>query len=154
MALKQLNQPELTRLLLESNKLPREVPFTVYFSDMKNVRTLAQNRYLWGVVYDTLSAALGYDPEEIHEICKAKFGLRTKYEGDIAMRLMEDGIWEAGDSIPVIEFVRSTRLFDTREMTEYIEKIRRWSLDKFGLYIKQPGELDDGDYIRAMELNP
>lgn len=109
---------------------------------------------MWGVVYETLSDALGYDPEEIHEICKAKFGLRTKYEGDIAMRLMEDGIWEASETVPVIEFVRSTRLFNTKEMTDYIEKIRRWSMDKFALYIKQPNELDDADYIKAMEINP
>ncbi len=149
-----MNEAQLTKLVLASNKLERDIPFTVYFSDQKKCRTLPQNRYLWGVVYETLSTALGYDKEEIHEICKAKFGLRTKYEGDIAMRLREDQIWEANETIPVIEFVRSTRLFNTKEMTDYIDKIRRWSMDKFGLYIKQPNELDDADYITAMETNP
>lgn len=139
--------------MLLTNDLPREVPFTVYFSDRKKPRSLQQNRYLWGVVYDRISTHTGYDPEEIHEICKAKFGLRTKYEGDIAMFLKEDSqVWEAG-SMPVVEFVKSTRMFDTKEMTEYIDKIRRWSSEKLGCYIPQPGDLTDEDYIKGIEQN-
>ncbi len=132
--LKQINEEQLTALVLSTNRLPREVPFTVYFSDKKPIRTMPQNRYLWGVVYDRLSTALGYDPEEVHEICKTKCALRTKFD------LHEHGI---------LELPMSTRMMDTRQMTEYIDKIRRWANDDLGIYIEQPNELTDADYIQS-----
>ncbi len=132
--LKQINEEQLTNLVLATNRLPKDVPFTVYFSDKKPIRTMPQNRYLWGVVYDKLSFALGYDPEEVHEICKVKCALRTKFD------LKEHG---------VLEIPMSTRMMDTRQMTEYIDKVRRWAMDEFQIYIEQPNELTDEHFIQS-----
>lgn len=121
-------------MVLATNRLDKDVPYTVYFSDRKPIRTMPQNRYLWGVVYDRLSVALGYDPEEIHEICKVKCALRTSFD------LKVHGI---------LEMPMSTRMMDTRQMTEYIDKIRRWANDELGIYIEQPNEITDADYIQS-----
>lgn len=126
-------------MVMATNKLPRDTPFDVYFSDRQAVRTLPQNRYLWGVVYKTLSDYLGLDAEEIHEICKVKCGLTTAYD------LQEQGI---------VEITKSTKMMDTREMTEYIDKIRRWSLDKFNIYIPVPGDLTDEHLIESKHFIP
>ena len=45
-----------------------------YYVELKReTRSNPQNRYYWGVVIDTLSKELGYEPEEMHEILKYKF---------------------------------------------------------------------------------
>src|SRR5918996_6641198 len=40
-------------------------------------RTVSQNNYLWGVVYETICESTGQDPKDIHDFCKRKF-LGTK----------------------------------------------------------------------------
>jgi hypothetical protein len=120
--------------VLATNRLERDKAYDVYFSDKKPIRTMAQNRYLWGVVYKTLSDALGYEVEEIHELCKHKHALRTAFD------LQARGI---------VEVPMSTRMMDTKQMTEYIDKIRRWAMDEFGLYIPQPNELTDENFIES-----
>jgi hypothetical protein len=136
--LKNLSEEELTKLILATNKINPEEEYLVYFSDKKKTRSLPQNRYLWGVVYHKIAELTGYDAEDIHEMMKVKFGLRTQFnvfEGEL------------------IEFARSTRFMDTRQFSEYIEKIRKWSLDALGVYIPQPNEITDEDYINSQYYN-
>lgn len=132
--LKKLNEEELTKLVLATNRLERDVPFDVYFSDKKKVRSLAQNKYMWSVVYKAFSDLWGYEKEVVHEICKAKFLLRTTY--DIEGEMIEAGL--------------STKVISTKEMMLYIESMRLWAREKFGLYIPNPNELTDAEIVEAM----
>ena len=92
-------------------------------------RSLQQNKFLWGVVYEYLSAHTGYTADEIHDICKAKF---------LPKRLAVcDGNGEVVD-----EFVigGSTRPLNKIEFSEYVESIRRWAAADLDCNIPDPNE--------------
>jgi hypothetical protein len=130
-----LKEDQLTKMILETNRLhDKDKPWTVYFSDKKAPRSLKQNKYYWGVVLKKISDHTGYEAEELHEMFKAKFGIVTKFDGF-------DG--------ELIEYARSTKFFDTRQFSEYIDKIREFAQNKIGVYIPQPNEITDEDYINS-----
>lgn len=128
----------MTKLVLATNKLKTDQPYTVYFSDKKKLRSLPQNRYLWGVVYDRLSQAIGYEPEECHEICKTKFSFMTEFNIG------------HGEVLPVL---KSTKMMSTVEMMDFIRKIRQWAMEDFGIHIPEPNEITDEDYVNSKEYN-
>ncbi len=144
-----MNEEQLMNLVMATNKLPRDTPFDVYFSDKKLSRTMPQNRYLWGVVYYTISQITGYELEEVHEICKAKFTLRTEFKipENLRHKLLDNS---NADVHEIFEFNMSTRLMDTRQMTDYIDKIRRWA-SELGIYVPQPGEITDEKFIQSLD---
>jgi len=92
----------------------------------KSQRSLNQNNYMWGVVYEILSQHLGYTTDEIHEICKFKF-----------LRIIK----VRGDEIGGMEYVRSTTKLNTSEFEEYLEKIKRWSAEELNCFIPDPNEV-------------
>lgn len=54
-------------------------PLNVKVSVARPERSPWQNRYLWGVAYPLLCAAVGFEPEEVHEyLCLQFFGTRVK----------------------------------------------------------------------------
>lgn len=91
-------------------------------------RSLQQNAYYWGVVIQALSDHTGYTPDEIHDICKARF---------IPKRLA----MQKGNGEIVGEFVLggSTRSLNKNEFYEYVEQIRQWAAE-LDCYIPDPGE--------------
>jgi len=91
----------------------------------KSQRSLNQNSYMWGVVYEILSHHLGYTTDEVHEICKFKF-LRTTISND-------SGAYDIGGS---------TTKLNTAQMEEYLDKIRQWAEVMFELRIPLPNEVD------------
>lgn len=101
----------------------------VAITRLRAARSLEQNRYLWGVVYQTLADYTGYTPEEIHDVCKAKF---------IPKRVALAN----GNGEVVGEFVLggSTRKLKKDECTEYIENIRRWAAESLDCYIPDANE--------------
>lgn len=129
--LKRVDEENLTEFIIATNSLPRDTPFDIYVSDTKAPRSSAQNRYYWGVVIKKFSDLWGFDPEEVHEILKVKFLLRTTYD--------------VGGEI--IEAYLSTRVINTQEFTVYLDKCRRWALDKFGLFIPAPNEMTDEHFV-------
>lgn len=121
----------------------------MYFSDKKPNRSLRQNGYLWGVVYDTIAEVTGYEPEEVHEMCKAKFTLRTEFK--IPEELVERLRSNPDAQIDaLLEYPMSTKLMDTRQMTDYIDKIRRWA-SELGIHIPQPNEITDEHFIQSRD---
>ncbi len=91
-------------------------------------RSIQANAYYWGVVLRALSEHTGYTPDEIHDICKAKF---------LPKRLaIQDGNGEV-----VGEFVLggSTRALNTNEFHDYVERIRQWA-SELDCYIPDAGE--------------
>ena len=151
------------------------------------------------MVYRTLADHLGYDTEQVHEYCKRRFGLVTKFDinqgeykpiherenayalnGDICdacgaecvSRNTDEGtecictneeceiewfISEDGEMkivynpVDVIEITKSTKFFDTKEMTDYIDKIIRFAATELDIHIPEPGGLTEEQYVQAYD---
>jgi hypothetical protein len=94
-------------------------------------RSLAQNRYYFGVIVKLLSDHTGYTTDEMHDVLKAKF---------LPKRLtFADGNGEVKD-----EFViggSTVRLTKDQFGEEYCEPIKRWAAE-LGVIIPDPNEID------------
>jgi hypothetical protein len=122
------------RDLVVKSKVDPNQPYRIYISDLKLNRTRSQNKYLWGVCYKTISDHTGYTNQELHEIFKHLFCLKTTYH--------------FGNEI--IEVKGSTTDFDTRQMAEYIEKVRKWGAEH-GIYVPEANAIPDELYIHMIE---
>ena len=88
-------------------------------------RTLNQNSMLWAwyaLVVDAIEADTGTDKDELHEFFKAKF-CKPK-----AIELA--GEWRE---------MRSTKVLNTAEMSEYMERIYAFCVERIGLALPTPG---------------
>jgi hypothetical protein len=92
----------------------------------RRTRSLAENRYYWGIILTYIADETGYSKEEAHQIFGRMF---LRYD-----KQMPDGTTEA--------FVRSTTSLNTMEMEEYLEKIRIFALSELGTYIPLPNEIN------------
>lgn len=99
--------------------------FAVSLKKNKASRSLASNRYYWGVVLAYLSEETGFTKDEAHQIMQRTF---LKYVKDVP-----DGTSET--------FVRSTTSLNTVEMNDYIEQIRIFAVSELGTYIPEPSEI-------------
>lgn len=97
-----------------------------FIDDRRPPRTLLQNNYLWGVVYEYIANDTGLDVEEIHEEMKERF-LPRFFEKD-----------EAGVERPL---EKSTTRLSTKEFTVYIEKVRAWAGTELGINIPNPNQI-------------
>lgn len=90
-------------------------------------RSVQANRYYWGVVVQLLSEHTGYQPEEIHEVLKAKFIPKTlslaKDNGEIVAELVIGG---------------TTTSMNKLEFGDYISRIRQWAMDELDVVIPNP----------------
>lgn len=121
-------------------KLKSDTEYTLYLCDHKKNRSLAANRYYWGVVIKELQKHTGIDTEDLHEVLKFRF---NKKKVDIT-----------GDTT---EIGASTKGLTSEEFIKYIEKVRMWAMEKLdGLYIPLPQEVSDPAfqdlYIEAMHM--
>lgn len=91
-------------------------------------RTNNQNRYYWGHIIKTLADALGYLPDEMHEILKHKF------------LTIEKKIIYDGEELETVIITKSTANLKTVEFEEYLEKIRVWSNLELGIMLLLPNE--------------
>jgi hypothetical protein len=93
----------------------------VFVRLFKTQRSLNQNRYYWGVVVAMIAEEAGYSLEEAHEALKFRF---------LAIH--------NGSLLPT---VRSTTTLNTAEMEEYLESIRRFAAEFYGIVIPLPNEI-------------
>lgn len=107
--------------------------YRVFVLDAKKLRSNNANRYYWGVVIAAISEHTGYDPAEIHEMMKKKFNLKTALLGST----ME-------------EYSGSTRILNTKEFAEYVDKIRMWANVELDCRIPDAGEMDDETLIELI----
>ncbi|MFZ5365411.1 MAG: hypothetical protein ACOZBH_04430 [Patescibacteria group bacterium] len=84
-------------------------------------RSDKQNNYLWGVVYKLISEHTGYSDEEVHLIFKTMF-LKKR--------------------IGQFEVVGSTAKLNTKEFTEYINKIIDWAARELLVEIPLPDAVE------------
>jgi hypothetical protein len=88
-------------------------------------RSLAQNRYYWGVIVKAVSDEMGVIPDVAHGIMASiwlKIG--TEYKGRR------------------YEFARSTTTLSTKDFKEYCENCRMWAAEELNINIPAEGELD------------
>lgn len=116
------------KLILEKATAFREylaslgpVRVTLTVEKERQKRSNQQNKYLWGVVYKLIAEYTGADAEEIHVAMKFHFG-KKRFIGNIVAPA-------------------STRMMDTIDMTEYIEKIRRWAAEELSINIPDPSDV-------------
>ena len=90
----------------------------------KKHRSVQQNRYYW-LVASIISDQTGFTKDEIHSIFKSRF-LRTEKVNEC--------------SGAIYEFVRSTAELTTVEYEEYLDQVRQFASQEFGLVIPMPNE--------------
>jgi hypothetical protein len=97
-------------------------------------RSLAQNRALWGPIYDAVLDAVadevGYDRHDKAGKQHLHTGLCLRYGGTVV------------DPISKLEVQRfHTSKATVKEMSDFIEWIARFMVDEYGVAIALPGEL-------------
>jgi ribosomal protein L39E len=103
----------------------KPVPYLIELKVDRDTRSNRQNKYYWGVVLNILSEHTGFTPEEMNEYLK---GLVLNYTKDLPNGGYAD-------------LVRSTKDLDTKEMEEFLEKVRRFSAQELDCQIPEPNEL-------------
>ena len=93
--------------------------------EQKKRRSLNLNSYYWAVVVKLLSEETGYDKDEMHEVLKSMF-LRTRYQ--------IKGVW--------VDSTKSTTKLTHKEMSEFIEDVKRFASTTLGVYIPDPNEVE------------
>ena len=89
--------------------------YDIIIMDKESARSHDQNSLLWGVIYKGLSDVTGYTIEELHDILRLKFDLKT-----------DDGK------------LLSTATLTKSEFNDYIDKIINWSRS-LGIQIETKG---------------
>ena len=109
----------------------------------RNDASTQQMRYLFGVVYPILGDYFGYDAYEygefLHRPLKAMFLGYKKVEQRSVYKIFKEPI--ATVNATVVELVSITEI-DTKQMTDYIENVRRWAVKEYNVYIPAPNEVD------------
>ena len=124
-----LISPDLFKVFL-GNKADQVVD--VEFTVNKIPRTLAQNRYLWRVVYPTIQRHLretngeNFTPEELH-----MFNLQKIQKVELELKTI------AGEEVMVIEDTKSSKM-SIEEFSDMIENIIRFCAEQWGLEIPPP----------------
>jgi len=107
--------------------LPKE--FDVVFKKPSSGRSQQQNKYYWGVVVHLLSEHLGYTPEETHDVIKNEF-LK-----EVVMREIN------GETKEIIN-IKSTTELNIKDMQQFLEFVRMWAMQEFGVDIPEPSEVE------------
>ena len=98
----------------------------ITIGEKKNQRSMSQNAYYNGVVLKIIGEHLGYDRDEVHEILAAKFLKKISKVDGVDMVV-----------------VRSTTSLTTDEMSNYIEKCKRFSAMELGCFIPEPENIKE-----------
>ncbi len=113
-----LDEPEKMREYLKS--LEGQI-VQVIVRKIKKPRSLNQNAYMWGVVYQLISETTGYTIDEVHSAMGVMF------------------LMDRSRSIPM---VRSTTSLSTISMENYLESIRQWAAKDLNCVIPEPNQVD------------
>lgn len=106
------------------NSLDKTKEYIVTIKEKKNIRTLDQNKYLWGVVYKVVANETGSDVDTMHDELKRMFGIKEEKASIITGEIFES--------------LKSTKKYDTLELTNYINNIKNWVITFLGVTIPEP----------------
>ena len=102
------------------NRLPiRELGYKIDIQTIRHTRSLNQNKYYWGVIIKMLGDEFGYIAEEMHDALRMRF------------------LQVHTNKLPTI---KSTTELSTKEMEEYLSKIRQWASEE-GIFLPLPNEI-------------
>ena len=102
------------------NRLPvREPGYKIDIQTIRHTRSLNQNKYYWGVIIKMLGDEFGYIAEEMHDALRMRF------------------LQVHTNKLPTI---KSTTELSTKEMEEYLSKIRQWASEE-GIFLPLPNEI-------------
>ena len=104
-----------------------ESDYIVDVKKKRNTRSNVQNNYYWACIVQPLSEELGYFPNEIHDILRAKF-------------INEWEMIEINDNKIGLNKIKSTTALNTKEFEVYAEQIRIWALSELNIRLMLPNE--------------
>ena len=101
---------------------------------VKKLRTVEQNNYYWGIVLQIIAEYCGYigpgDKEQLHNEFRSIFLVRMGRMGQ--------------------PYVESTTNLDTKLFEKYLEAVRKFAFDRYGIVVPLPNEVeipeDSADY--------
>jgi len=103
-----------------------------YLVDVKkqrNTRSNMQNSYYWKCIVQGLAEELGYFPDEMHDILRAKF-------------LSEYEMISINDNQIALNKIGSTTALNTKAFEVYTEQIRVWAMTDLGIRLMLPNEYE------------
>jgi len=110
----------------------KEGEFVVSVKKNRPVRSLSANKYYHAILnIICIHSGQGtgdqnFDHDELHEILKKKFNSRI-------VRFSKGGSEIVG---------QSTSDLDTKEFASYVNQVKKWAKDEFGIGIPEPQDLD------------
>ena len=103
-----------------------------YLVDVKkqrNTRSNMQNSYYWKCIVQGLAEELGYFPDEMHDVLRAKF-------------LSEYDMISINDNQIALNKIGSTTALNTKAFEVYTEQIRVWAITDLGIRLMLPNEYE------------
>lgn len=100
-------------------QLAMDKPWRVSLTPYKSRRSGEQNNRAWAL-YRAVADEVGHTPDEIHAICKHKFGEPTTYK--------------LGD-YEVTEYMTHDK--DVEWMANYLTRVEAWAAQEFGVMLGQ-----------------
>jgi hypothetical protein len=110
------------RLLDYVASFKHETYVTVSIKKTVSKRSVQQNR-LWHLYVQILASELGYEHDEMHEICKFKFLRKVRVDENTGNEL---------------EYIGSTAKLNKTEFSELVEKLIRWAAMEFNIVLPLP----------------
>lgn len=83
----------------------------------KKVRSVQANKFLWGVVYKSISQHTGYTTEEVHDLCRNEF---------LPRKFIKIGTKEHQQR-------KSTAELSVAEFQEYLSRVEAWAGAELGI---------------------
>jgi len=103
--------------------------YLVEVKKKRNTRSTNQNSYYWKCIVQELANSLGYFPDEMHDILRAKF-------------LNEWEMIEINDKKIGINKIGSSANLDSQSFEIYADQIRIWALTELGIRLMIPNEYE------------
>lgn len=125
------NESDKDRAIKYIQALNIDKPWAVDIKLYKKNRSLSQNKLYWKWI-TRIGDSIGYERDELHAIIADKF--------------LPDEIVEYGGK--QIKKDKSTSRLNTKEFTEYLEKIDRFAAAELGIVLPSPEDL----YYEAMSI--
>ncbi len=125
------NDSDKDRAISHIKALNIDKPWSVDIKPYKKNRSLSQNKMYW-LWITCIGDSIGYERDELHAIMADKF--------------LPDEIVEYGGK--QIKKDKSTSRLNTKEFTEYLEKIDRFAAAELGIVLPSPDDL----YYEAMNI--
>ena len=118
------SQEDKNKALNRISMLAMDKPWQVEIKPYKKNRSVSQNKLYWKWI-TCIGNEIGYMPDELHAIMADKF--------------LPDVFVEYGGK--QIKQDKSTSRLNTKEFTEYLEKIDRFAAAELGIVLPSPDDL-------------